>query len=139
MKIAISSQNKKSVTGHPGKCRNFWIFQIDDAQQIVDKKLLTLEMEQMFHQHPADQPHPLDEVDVLISGMMALWLQQRMAHYNVKAIATSETDLEKTLSDYLDGTLSLIPVHGGHGVKKPDLVGGTPLTGISIASSPNLT
>ena len=26
MQIAISSQNRKTISGHAGKCRNFWTY-----------------------------------------------------------------------------------------------------------------
>lgn len=43
--IAITSQNKKHVTPHAGKCRRFWLYKIvqdgDDAtSQIVKSKTL---------------------------------------------------------------------------------------------------
>ncbi len=30
MKIAVTSQNRKTITDHAGKCRKFWLFDIDD-------------------------------------------------------------------------------------------------------------
>lgn len=113
MKIAISSQNKRTVTGHPGKCRKFWVYSVLNGQ-IQNRTLLELSEEQMFHNHPKDQSHPLHEVDVLISGMMAVWLQEWLSKYQVKALATSETDLDQTVDLYLKDSLPLIPVHGGH-------------------------
>ena len=131
MKIAISSQNARSVTGHPGKCRKFWIYTIEEGKP-KGRELLELAKEQMFHQHPANEPHPLDEVDVLISGMMAVWLQERMATFDVKALATPETDLDKTVADYLAGTLEETPVHVGHSHgKTAEPVRGKPI-GIAI-------
>ena len=41
MKIAVTSQNRKIITGHAGKCRKFWIYETDD-QTIVNKTLLEL-------------------------------------------------------------------------------------------------
>lgn len=39
VKIALASQNKKSITGHTGHCQNFWIYE-SNGTEIIDKKLL---------------------------------------------------------------------------------------------------
>ena len=39
MKIAITSQNKREITGHAGKCRKFWIYEINEGK-ISNKELL---------------------------------------------------------------------------------------------------
>ncbi len=41
MKIAVTSQNRKTITGHAGKCRKFWTYEIDH-KEIVNKTLLEL-------------------------------------------------------------------------------------------------
>jgi len=104
MKIAIASQNKTSVTGHTGRCQKFWIYEINE-QKIEKKSLLELPKEQSFHNSSPDQSHPLNEVQVLISGGMGRGLVRRLASYGIEGIVTQETDLEKALAAYLDGTL----------------------------------
>ncbi len=47
MKIAVTSQNRKSITEHAGRCRKFWIFMIEE-NRIVDRKLLELAKEQFY-------------------------------------------------------------------------------------------
>ncbi|MCW8959748.1 MAG: NifB/NifX family molybdenum-iron cluster-binding protein, partial [Gammaproteobacteria bacterium] len=76
MKIAVTSQNRREITGHAGRCRKFWIYEIED-RQIVDKQLLELPKEQAFHESDPRQPHPLDDVTVLISGGMGQGMQHR--------------------------------------------------------------
>ena len=34
MKIAVTSQNRKTVTGHAGKCRKFWIYEVEGSAVI---------------------------------------------------------------------------------------------------------
>lgn len=41
MKIAVTSQNRKTITEHAGKCRKFWIDEIDD-KTVVRKTMLEL-------------------------------------------------------------------------------------------------
>ena len=48
MKIAITSQNRKTVTGHAGKGRKFWIYKID-GKTVLGRELLELPIEQTFH------------------------------------------------------------------------------------------
>ena len=104
MKVAVASQNRKTVTGHAGKCRKFWIFQIT-GKEITTRELLELPIEQSFHESDHDQPHPLDEVDVLICGGMGQGLQNRLKQKGILAVATSETDLDRAVASWLDGTL----------------------------------
>ena len=104
MKIAVASQNRKTVTGHAGKCRKFWIYQIA-GKQVTSRDLLELPIEQSFHESDHGQPHPLDGVNVLICGGMGQGLQQRLKQKGILGIATSETDLERAVASWLDGTL----------------------------------
>jgi hypothetical protein len=67
MKIAVASQNRKQVTGHTGRCRRFWIYEVE-AGRIVSRTLLELPIDQSFHAISPQAPHPLDGVQVLISG-----------------------------------------------------------------------
>ena len=67
MKIAVTSQNRKAITEHAGKCRKFWIYEID-GKTVVKKTMLELAKEQSFHESHGAGPHPLDGIEVLISG-----------------------------------------------------------------------
>jgi predicted Fe-Mo cluster-binding NifX family protein len=104
MKIAITSQNRKTITGHAGKCRKFWVYEVQ-GQEIKGKNLLELTLEQSFHESPHDQPHPLDGVGVLISGGMGFSLQNRLKQKGILAVATSETDLDSAVTAWLNGCL----------------------------------
>ena len=100
MKIAITSQNKHSVTGHAGKCRKFWIYQIDDGK-VAYKELLELPLEQSFHASSPQEPHPLDDIQVFITGGMGEGLRRRLMVKQIEAVVTEETDLEKVIEQYL--------------------------------------
>lgn len=107
MKIAITSQNRREITGHAGRCRNFWIYEIaEEAPQAVkDKQLLELPKEQSLHEHAGNGPHPLDGVDVLITGGMGGGMRQRLAGKGIRGITTPETDPDRAVADLLDGSL----------------------------------
>ena len=107
MKIAVASQNRKQITEHAGRCRKFWIYDIAEGA-IAHKKLLELPKEQSFHESSPHAPHPLDEVQALIAGNFGMGLFGRLQAKGIKAIATPETDPDRAVAAYLDGTLVVV-------------------------------
>jgi predicted Fe-Mo cluster-binding NifX family protein len=106
MKIAIASQNRKQVTGHAGKCRKFWLYAIEGGT-VKDKTLLELPREQSFHDHHGDAPHPLQGVQLLISGGMGEGLVRRLQGMGIEGVVTTETDPDLAITVWLAGTLPL--------------------------------
>ncbi len=104
MKIAVTSQNRRTVTEHAGRCRKFWVYQVVDGE-VQSKRLLELPKEQSFHDSPRSVPHPLDTVDVLISGGMGRGLERRLHERGIEAVVTRETDPDQATQAYLEGTL----------------------------------
>lgn len=106
MKIAVTSQNRKTITEHAGRCRKFWIFTTQDTQ-IIDKQLLELPKEQSFHESSNHEPHPLDDIDLLIAGDMGPGLSNRLARKGIKSLITKETDPETAVVLYLKDELKI--------------------------------
>jgi predicted Fe-Mo cluster-binding NifX family protein len=104
MKIAVTSQNRRTITEHAGKCRKFWIYHIDKGQT-TGRELLELPLEQSFHESSSHDPHPLDDVQVLISASMGPGLRQRLIAKGIDALMTVETDPDVAVAAYLQGTL----------------------------------
>ncbi|MDP2832764.1 MAG: NifB/NifX family molybdenum-iron cluster-binding protein [Pseudomonadota bacterium] len=104
MKIAVTCQNRKTVTGHAGKCRKFWVYEVE-GRVVLGRNLLELPIEESFHASSHDAPHPLDDVNVLISGGMGFGLQNRLKQKGILAVATSETDPDRAVAAWLDGCL----------------------------------
>jgi len=102
MKIAVTSQNRKNVTEHAGRCRKFWVFDVE-GDKVVDKQLLELPKEQAFHDSSPHADHPLDDIDVLITGGMGSGLTQRLEKKGIKALVTTENEPEAAVSHYLGG------------------------------------
>ncbi|RKZ77882.1 MAG: nitrogen fixation protein [Candidatus Parabeggiatoa sp. nov. 1] len=116
MKIAITSQNKREITGHAGKCRKFWIYEVSDGK-VGERNLLELPKEQSFHESSANGAHPLDDINVLISGGMGMGMIRRLEMKGIEGIITSETEPDKAVTSYLAGTLERLvpqPHHHGH-------------------------
>lgn len=99
--VAVSSQNKKTVTDHAGRCRNFWVYDISNGR-VVNKTLLKLPIEQSFHETKGAEEHPLDGIDVLVTGGMSPGLQKRLMLRGIKSIVTTETDPDQVVADLLE-------------------------------------
>lgn len=113
MKIAVASQNRKSVTGHAGKCRNFWIYQIEGFS-VDGKSLLELPREQSFHESHHAPSHPLDDINVLICGGMGQGLRHRLLQKGIQALSTPETDPDRAVDAWLRGDLEEQPAEVEH-------------------------
>lgn len=104
MKIAVSSQNQTNVTAHLGHCQKFWIYDVEDTT-IQNKQVLQLTKDQSFHESSPKDSHPLDTVQVLISGSMGRGLARRLESKGIQPIITSETDPDTAVTAYLAGSL----------------------------------
>lgn len=106
MKIAVASQNRKQVTGHTGRCRRFWIYELE-AGEVLSRTLLELPIDQSFHAISPQAPHPLDGVQVLISSGMGEGLVERLARMGIEGLITTESDPDRAVALYLAGNLPL--------------------------------
>lgn len=113
MKIAVTSQNRKTVTAHAGKCRKFWIYEVEGGE-VKGKSLLELPIEQSFHASHGEAPHPLDDINALISGGMGMGLKNRLRQKSIVALATAEPDPDRAVSAWLNGTLAELPPEPHH-------------------------
>lgn len=99
VRIAVSCQNRKTVTEHAGKCRKFWIYETR-AGSVVGKSLLELPLEQSLHSS-SGEAHPLDDIDVLITAGIGDGLRQRLASLGIETIVTSETNPDSVVETVL--------------------------------------
>lgn len=109
VRIAVSSQNRKTVTEHAGKCRKFWIFDVRQGQ-VTGKTLLELPIDQTLHAASRSEAHPLDTIDVLITSGIGAGLEQRLRLRGIEALLTVETDPDRAVSAYLAGRIATSPV-----------------------------
>lgn len=116
MKIAVASQNRKEITDHTGRCRKFWIYEINNGM-VANKELLELAKAQSFHDSSPSEPSPLGDIQVLIAGGMGTGLVRRLENNGINALITSESNPDKAVEGYLKGTLvtkSAEPHEHGH-------------------------
>ena len=91
VKVAVTSQNRKTVTEHAGKCRKFWIYETHDGR-VLSKTLLELPLEQSLHSSSPEGGHVLDDVDILVTASIGDGLKQRLNDKGIETIVTDETD-----------------------------------------------
>ena len=109
MQIAITSQNRRSITEHAGKCRNFWIYEIDNGR-IGQRHLVELPIEQSLHASRYRLAEPLAGIDVLICGSMGGNLHARLRELGIVPVITAEENPDKAVQDYLQRQLKELPV-----------------------------
>jgi len=91
MKIAVTSQNFRTITGHAGKTRRFLVFEVEDGKpELIEK--LDLPRDMSFHELPHGNPHPVDGVDILITASCGDGFRRKMTERGIALVVTEETD-----------------------------------------------
>jgi len=91
MKIGVTSQNFRTITGHAGKTRRFLVFQPDGGDGVTEIERWDLPIEQSMHEFRGNE-HPLFGLDVLITGSCGQGFIRRLSDHGVRVVATSEQD-----------------------------------------------
>jgi predicted Fe-Mo cluster-binding NifX family protein len=102
MKIAVTSQNFKMVTGHAGKSRRFIIYDIGTPCDNPKVVWLDLPMDMTFHEFSGG-PHPLDGVDVILTASAGKGLIDKLARRGVQVVTCGESEPRKAVRDFLMG------------------------------------
>ncbi len=100
-RIAVTSQNRKTITGHAGRCRKFWIYPVESGQ-LGERHLVELTMEQTFHGSHAIPPG-LEGITAFISQGMGQGMVSRLQRMGVNAWMTEETDPDAAVQAFLRG------------------------------------
>jgi predicted Fe-Mo cluster-binding NifX family protein len=109
MKIAVSSQNFRTVTGHAGKARRFFIYQAEAGGEPQEVARLDLPKEQCFHEWHDSGPHPLDVAQVLITESSGPGFVARLAQRGIRVLITPESDPLQAARLFLQDKLPTLP------------------------------
>lgn len=117
-KVAVTSQDKKTITGHAGKCRHFYIYTID-TEGNFKKDLIDLSknetLHHTFHDDPSANPHNyLYDMDIILTQSMGQGAINRLATQNVTVYAIQETDPEIAIKKLIEGTLEAFAPVSNH-------------------------
>jgi predicted Fe-Mo cluster-binding NifX family protein len=114
MKIAVTSQNFRTVTGHAGRARRFLVYDVQpgaEPQEVARHDLLP---EQSFHEMGGAGAHPIDGCEVLLSAGFASHFALVMAGRGIQAAMTDKEDPIEAIKDFLArrATGTLLPIIG---------------------------
>lgn len=104
MRIAVTSQNYRTVTPHAGKTRRFLIYDTVADGEPVEVDRLDLPKELSMHEFHGHGAHPLDAVQVIIAGSFGSGFAARMQQRGIVAVITDLTDPIEAVKAYLAGT-----------------------------------
>lgn len=105
MKIAITSQNWRTITAHPGKTGRFRVFEAAAGLPPQELERIDLPKEQSLHYMQGDGPHPLYDMDVVIAGSAGTGFIARLEQRGVTVATTSEKDPLAAIAGFFAGTL----------------------------------
>ncbi|MEZ5451564.1 MAG: nitrogen fixation protein [Thiothrix sp.] len=105
LKIGVSSQNFRTITGHAGKGRRFFVFEAPDGADVQEIGRLDMPKEMSLHEWNGQGEHPLFELDYLITGSCGDGFIRKMGSRGVMVRTTSETDPLAAAKALLAGTL----------------------------------
>jgi predicted Fe-Mo cluster-binding NifX family protein len=93
MRIAVTSQNFRTITGHAGKTRRFIVYETDGDLTPKEVQRLDLPSGMSLHDYHGDD-HPLYflGLDALVTQGAGEGFRARMARYGIDVHATSEPD-----------------------------------------------
>lgn len=104
MRIAVTSQNFKTITGHAGKSRRFLIYDLEPGRAPVEIERLDLPKELSLHEyHGADHPLYQRQLNAILTGGAGDRFIERMQREGISVMTTSETDIALALSAIANG------------------------------------
>lgn len=112
-KVAVTSQNFRTITGHAGKSRRFLVYSKSNSEQWEEIDRFDLPKEMSMHEFKGEK-HPLDDLDVIITGSCGAGFVRRMQSRGVEVYATSETDPVKAVLALANGQALPPPAPHSH-------------------------
>lgn len=110
--IAVSTQNKKTISAHAGTCRNYYIYTIEN-EKIIAKELLELAktetLKYTFHEDTSANPqNKLFSVNIILTGGIGAGAATKLAMRNIKAYVIEETDPDTAIDLIIQGELKAV-------------------------------
>ena len=113
MKIGVSSQNFRTITGHAGKARRFFVFEQQANGNLKELERIDLPKEMAMHGYAGDD-HPIFDLDILVTGGCGAGFINRLESHNVIVVPTSETDPREVVEKILAGKAVAPPAPHEH-------------------------
>ncbi|TVO71212.1 NifB/NifX family molybdenum-iron cluster-binding protein [Sedimenticola selenatireducens] len=113
MKIGVTSQNWRTITGHAGKARRVLVYSPGADGYPVEVQRIDLPKEMSMHEYHGED-HPFYALDALITAGCGNGFVKRMAGYGVDVFVTSMSDPAAAAADLLAGKPLPPPQPHGH-------------------------
>ncbi len=114
MRIAVTSQNFRTVTGHAGRARRFIVFEGESNTPPQELERLDLAPNMSMHDFDANASHPLDAMAVVITAGAGEGFVRRLAARGVRVVATDESEPHQAVEAFLAGRFRAATVGHPH-------------------------
>lgn len=101
MKLAVTSQNFRTVTPHAGRTRRFIIYEAAPDGEPIEVDRLDLSKELAMHAFHWKGVHPLDAAEVLITASCGPGFVRRMATRGIAVVTSAISDPLEAVRTYL--------------------------------------
>ncbi len=116
MRIAVTSQDFRTVTGHAGKARRFLVYEIVQGEAPREVERIELPPELTVHEFGGGtSEHPLRGMKALITGGAGGGFVRRMESWGAQVAVTDQTDPAAAVLAFSRGELPATAPGGGCG------------------------
>lgn len=109
MRIAITSPNAKTISGHAGKCPGYLIYDIDDHRNIT-KSHIKLSKDEVFRNISGmlslHASHPLSGINAFVTQSLGEGLHRRLSRDGIKVYKVASDDPDCVVASLTAGTLT---------------------------------
>ncbi len=118
LKVAITAQNRKTISSHAGACRNYHIYTIDENGN-YEKELIELAKNESlkftFHEDTSENPkNYIFDMDILLTQGIGQGGVAKLASHEVTALVIKETDPDTAIQKFIDKTLVFFEPENHH-------------------------
>jgi predicted Fe-Mo cluster-binding NifX family protein len=103
--IAVCTQNRRTVTGHAGRCRRFQLFTFveqDSGEYSTQMQWAELPEEDTLHHARTRLPMALTGIDAIVTKGLGEGLKRKLDRLGVAWAQTSENDPMKAASKIME-------------------------------------
>jgi predicted Fe-Mo cluster-binding NifX family protein len=113
--LALTTQNRRGISDHAGRCRRFLVTRLDASGQPGPWQSVELEKADTLHEVHSGLPAPLAGVEVLITRGAGPGLARRFARSGVQVLLTAHTEPAAALQAWRAGELTPAPHRAAEG------------------------
>ena len=103
--IALTTQNRRTITSHAGRCRRFTLARVENGQVQLPLEQVELDIDQTLKQSHGGMPAALQNIDVLITAGAGQGMAQRLKALGVQLCVTPVQDPLEAAQAWAQGCL----------------------------------